>query len=70
MNNAQTQTKALAAAGAPWITIILAWLLNYLGVIQLEVEAEAFVIALSGAVMSGVSYLTVYLAPRNKDKVK
>lgn len=68
MNNAQTQSKALAAAGAPWITVVLAWVLNYLGVIELEVDANAFVIALSTAVMSGVSYLTVYLAPRNKDK--
>lgn len=48
--------------------MVLAWVLNYLGVIELEVDANAFVIALSTAVMSGVSYLTVYLAPRNKDK--
>ena len=62
----QTQTKALAAATAPPLTVILAWFLNYIGAIQLEVDASLFVIALSTIVSSGISYIVVYFAPRNK----
>ena len=57
--------KAIAGAVAPQISILVLWLMSLAGLIDTPPDVNEVAVVIGSLIMSAISALTVYLAPKN-----